>query len=57
LRVWALSIWEREYDDLITMDSTIRVLAQAGTYGHGGLSLKLLRNPKRETLFLIGHDH
>jgi len=57
LRVWTLSIWEREYDDLITMDSTIRVLAQAGTYGHGGLSLKLLRNPKRETLFLIGHDH
>ena len=56
LMILVAVIWERELTDLAARDSTIRVLAQAETYGNGGLTLKLLRNPKRDTLLVIGHD-
>ena len=50
-------IWEREYDSLVKTDPALKVLADIETYGHGGLSLNLIRNPARQRLLLIGHDH
>jgi hypothetical protein len=49
-------IRESEYADLITRDPGLRILAQAETFGHGGLSLTMIRDPRRERLLLIGHD-
>ena len=49
-------IRESEYADLLVQDPRLRILAQAETFGHGGLSLNLIRDPKRERLLLIGHD-
>src|SRR6266567_1166765 len=48
-------IWEREYAELATKDPELRVLAQAETYGRGGLNLKMVRQPRRERLMLVGH--
>jgi 4-amino-4-deoxy-L-arabinose transferase-like glycosyltransferase len=47
---------ESEYADLIVRDPCLRILAQAETFGHGGLSLNMMRDPRRERLLLIGHD-
>jgi 4-amino-4-deoxy-L-arabinose transferase-like glycosyltransferase len=47
---------ESEYPNLLAQDPTLRVIAQAETFGHGGLSLNLIRDPQRERLLLIGHD-
>jgi len=47
---------ESEYANLLAWDSSLRIIAQAETFGHGGLSLNVVRNPKRERLLLIGHD-
>ena len=49
-------IRESEYADLIVRDPLLRILAQAETFGHGGLSLNMIRDPRRERLLLIGHD-
>jgi 4-amino-4-deoxy-L-arabinose transferase-like glycosyltransferase len=50
-------IRESEYANLLMQDSALKILAQAETFGHGGLSLKMIRDPRRERLFLVGHDH
>ena len=50
-------IQEREYVSLIVQDSGLKILAQAETFGHGGLSLNMIRDPRRERLLLIGRDH
>jgi len=50
-------VWEREYAGLAEKDPELKIVAQAETYGHGGLNLKMLRHPKRERLLLVGHDH
>jgi len=50
-------IWEREYASLVKTDPALKVLADIETYGHGGLNLNLIRNPARQHLYLVGHDH
>jgi len=50
-------IWEREYASLVKNDPALKILADIETYGHGGLSLNLIRNPARQHLYLVGHDH
>ena len=50
-------IWEREYAGLVRNDPALKILLEVETYGHGGLSLNLIRNPQRQRLLLIGHDH
>jgi 4-amino-4-deoxy-L-arabinose transferase-like glycosyltransferase len=49
-------IREREYAPLLVADPGLRIIAEAETFGHGGLSLNMIRNPTRERLMLIGHD-
>ena len=49
-------IWEREYADLVAKDHSLKIMAQAETFGHGGVNVKILRYPKRERLLVIGHD-
>jgi len=48
-------VWEHEYAGLVKNDMTLRILADVETYGHGGLSLNLIRHPARQRLLLIGH--
>jgi 4-amino-4-deoxy-L-arabinose transferase-like glycosyltransferase len=48
-------IRESEYARLIMHDPNLRILARAETFGHGGLSLKVIRDPREERLLLIGH--
>lgn len=52
----AAVIWEREYAGLVGKDRALKILAQVETYGHGGLSLNMIRHPQRQRLFLVGHD-
>jgi 4-amino-4-deoxy-L-arabinose transferase-like glycosyltransferase len=47
-------IQEREYAKLAERDGTLKILSRAETFGHGGLRLKMLRHPERESLFVIG---
>ena len=47
---------EREYANLLAQDPSLRVITLAETFGHGGLSLNLIRDPSRERLLLIGRD-
>jgi len=47
---------ESEYPSLLGQEPGLRVVAQAETFGHGGLSLNLIRDPKWDRLLLIGHD-
>ena len=47
---------EREYQSLTAIDPEIKILATGETYGHGGMTLKMLLHPQRETLFVIGHE-
>jgi hypothetical protein len=49
-------IWEREYAGLVRNDPALKIVVEVETYGHGGLSLNLIRNPQRRRLLLIGHD-
>jgi 4-amino-4-deoxy-L-arabinose transferase-like glycosyltransferase len=49
-------IRESEYANLIAQDPGLKIIAQAETFGHGGLSLNMIRDPRRERLLLIGHD-
>lgn len=49
-------IWEREYAGLAENDPGLSIIAQAETFGHGGLSLNMIRHPKRERLLVVGHD-
>ena len=49
-------IRESEYPSLAAQDPSLLVIEQAETFGHGGLSLNMLRKPQRERLLLIGHD-
>lgn len=48
-------MWESEYLVLIEKGPALKILAEAETYSHGGLSLELIRNPKRQRLLLVGH--
>ncbi|MFN2576867.1 MAG: ArnT family glycosyltransferase [Pyrinomonadaceae bacterium] len=47
---------EGEYQSLAAKDPDLKILARAETYGHGGLSMRTVLHPQRETLFVIGHD-
>jgi 4-amino-4-deoxy-L-arabinose transferase-like glycosyltransferase len=49
-------IWEREYAGLAENDPGLSIIAQAETFGHGGLSLNMIRHPKRERLLVVRHD-
>lgn len=48
-------IWEREYAALASQEPTLKILAQVETFGHGGLSWKMIRAPRQERLLLVGH--
>ncbi len=48
---------ESEYASLVAQDPALEILAQAETFGHGGLSLNMIRSPRRERLLLVGRDH
>jgi len=48
-------IRESEYASLLMKDPSLRIIAQAETFGHGGLSLNMTRDPRRERLLLVGH--
>jgi 4-amino-4-deoxy-L-arabinose transferase-like glycosyltransferase len=50
-------IWEREYAALSSQEPGLKVLAQVETFGHGGLSLKIIRDPRRERLLIVGQDY
>jgi 4-amino-4-deoxy-L-arabinose transferase-like glycosyltransferase len=50
-------IRENEYASLLARDPGLMVIAQAETFGHGGLSLNMIRNPRRQRLLLVGHAH
>src|SRR4029077_12530384 len=39
-------IRESEYANLLVEDPGLKLIAQAETFGHGGLSLNMIRNPK-----------
>jgi 4-amino-4-deoxy-L-arabinose transferase-like glycosyltransferase len=47
-------IREREYANLLNRNHDLKILSQGETYGRGGLSVKMLRNPQRERLLVIG---
>jgi 4-amino-4-deoxy-L-arabinose transferase-like glycosyltransferase len=47
-------IREREYESLAAQEPALKILASAETFGHGGLSLKIIRDPRRESLFMVG---
>jgi 4-amino-4-deoxy-L-arabinose transferase-like glycosyltransferase len=49
-------IRESEYANLLIQDPSLKIIGQAETFGHGGLSLNMIRNPRRERLLLVGHD-
>jgi hypothetical protein len=49
-------IRESEYARLTVVAPGLKIIAQAETFGHGGLSLNMIRNPRREHLLLITHD-
>ena len=40
---------------LAAADSQLKILASGETYGHGGLTLKMLKGLRRERLFVVGH--
>lgn len=48
-------IWEREYAGLASKGFNLRILRRVETFGHGGLTFKLIRDPRREGLLLVGH--
>ncbi len=48
-------IWEREYEGLASREPSLKILARAETFGHGGLRLKMIRDPRREGLLVVGH--
>jgi 4-amino-4-deoxy-L-arabinose transferase-like glycosyltransferase len=49
-------IRESEYASLIIQEPSLRIIGQAETFMHGGLSLNMIRNPRRERLLLVGYD-
>jgi hypothetical protein len=49
-------IRESEYASLLIQDPSLKIIGQAETFGHGGLSLNMIRNLRRERLLLVGHD-
>ena len=49
-------IWEREYAGLASQVFNLRILARVETFGHGGLTFKLIRDPRREGLLLVGTE-
>jgi len=46
---------EPEYVRLASVDSQLKILASGESYGHGGVTLKMLMNPQRERLLVIGY--
>jgi 4-amino-4-deoxy-L-arabinose transferase-like glycosyltransferase len=46
---------EQEYGRLAAGDPQLNILASGETYGHGGVTLKMLMHPQRERLFVVGH--
>jgi hypothetical protein len=47
---------EQEYARFAAADSQLKILAAGETYGHGGVTLKMLMRPQRERLFVIAHE-
>jgi len=47
-------IWEREYAGLASQDFNLTILTRVETFGHGGLTFKLIRDSRREGLLLVG---
>ena len=48
---------EREYVKLAAADSQLKILVSGETYGHGGVTLKMLMHPQLQRLFVVGHEH
>lgn len=48
-------IEEAEFLTLREHDSSLRILGRTETFGHGGVTLRLLLRPERKILFLVGH--
>ena len=46
---------ENEYPALASEDRELKILAAGETYGHGGITLKMLLHPLRERLLVVGH--
>jgi 4-amino-4-deoxy-L-arabinose transferase-like glycosyltransferase len=46
---------EQEYGRLAARNPQLKILASGETYGHGGVTLKMLMHPQRERLFVVGH--
>ena len=51
-----LLVNEREMGVVLQNDPSLKILATAETYGHGGITIKMLRRPQRERFYLIGRD-
>jgi 4-amino-4-deoxy-L-arabinose transferase-like glycosyltransferase len=48
-------IREGEYECLASQEPALKILARVETFGHGGLSLKMVHDPRRERLLVVGH--
>lgn len=48
-------IRKRDYEWLRQSDPTLKIWAQAETYGRKGVTWAMLRQPQREQLFVVGH--
>jgi 4-amino-4-deoxy-L-arabinose transferase-like glycosyltransferase len=46
---------QRDVAGLLESDPTLKILAEAETYRHGGITLKMLRKPERDRLLVVGH--
>src|SRR5262249_47908212 len=49
-------IRETEYEDMVRSLPDLKILAETETFGHGGLSLNVIRQPRRERLLVVGHQ-
>jgi hypothetical protein len=47
-------VGEREFAGLLQKNPSLKILAEAETYGHGGLNLNMWRHPQPERLLLVG---
>ena len=51
-----LLVNELEMRFVLQNDPSLKILATAETYGHGGITIKMLRRPQRESFYLIGRN-
>jgi hypothetical protein len=50
-------LWEHEYLQLAEKHPDLKILAEARTFGRGGLTWKKISDPRPEQLLLIGQGH